>query len=976
MCQYKARGFLVENILTDFEFAPLRPKLLSLQATLNPASAGEHVPEVERAIRVVKERARAFVVMLPFKHVPSLMKRHLIQLVVQLLNLTVHPNGLSPYLSPSSIMLGVSFDTKVHGKLPFGTYCQVQDDINPLNSVDKPRTVDAIALRPISNVQGGWVFLNITSWKLIRRRSWKALPMPASVISLIETKAIKERALKKNPPPEFTFQHKNKTTITSFLDDDNHLLFTPSSDEGANPSSETKVSDADTVHAEADVNLDSTDGNVSDSDGNAYDDSVDADPNVVDPDPNDFNTNDDDNGDHNEYEESNTDAPPSPQSSDPEPHTSTTQIPTETNADEEASSSSLHTAESHDSNTVPIDHSNSLSQVIHESTDTSNTAHISQRDSHAKDNITPEVHDENILAHQPDEDRPGTLKYHLRNKVKPKSPVDFSSRWGIALTQMSAREGLRKFGIRAAEALIIEWKQLDDLNVFEGVHYYTLTNEQRKKALRLVQLIKEKRCGKIKGRTCADGRPQRAYIPEEEATSPTAANESILITCLQDANEERYVVTADVPGAFLHSDLSDDQLTHVVIDGALVDILIKANEKYAKFAHVTKTGQKVMYLRLKKALYGTLTAARLFWENLTGKLEKIGFKLNPYDSCVANKIINGHQCTIVWHVDDLKISHKDKKVVQDILAYLTTAFGKLSITEGNKHTYVGMDIEYPGNKTVEITMKSYLKEAIEMFPEEINDEVTTPAAPHLFEVNESCKKLPESKRKILHQIVAKLLYVSTKARPDIHIAISFLTSRVSRADEDDWKKLRRLLTYIKGTIDLPLKLSANNLAIHKWWVDAAYAVRDDGKSQSGCTMTFGHGTIMSKSNKQKGNTKSSTEAELVAAGDHASQILWTNHFLQEQGYGVKTGVLFQDNKSAILLEKNGRLSSGKGTKHVHNRYFFIKDKIHKGEIDVIWCHKDDMLADFMTKPLQGSAFTTFRDMILGLTPFDFKSIKV
>ena len=176
VCQYKARGFIIENILTDFEFDPLRPKLLSLHATLNPASAGEHVPEVERAIRIVKERARAFIFMLPFKYVPTLLKRHLIQLVVQLLNLTVHPNGLSPYLSPSSILLGTSFDTKTHDRLPFGTYCQLRDDTAPLNFIDKPRNIDALAVSSISNVQGGWVFVNVHIWKLVRRRSWKAPP--------------------------------------------------------------------------------------------------------------------------------------------------------------------------------------------------------------------------------------------------------------------------------------------------------------------------------------------------------------------------------------------------------------------------------------------------------------------------------------------------------------------------------------------------------------------------------------------------------------------------------------------------------------------------------------------------------------------------------------------------------------------------------------------------------------------------------
>jgi len=196
------------------------------------------------------------------------------------------------------------------------------------------------------------------------------------------------------------------------------------------------------------------------------------------------------------------------------------------------------------------------------------------------------------------------------------------------------------------------------------------------------------------------------------------------------------------------------------------------------------------------------------------------------------------------------------------------------------------------------------------------------------------------------------------------------------AYEDDWKKLRRLLEYINSTMDLELIIGGNNLSICKWWVDAAYAIRDDGKSQTGATMTFGRGTIQSKSTKQKPNVKSSTEAELVGASDTSSQILWTNYFLQDQGYAADQAILFQDNKSAILLAKNGRFSSGKNTKHINIRYFFIKDRIHKKEIAIEHCPKEDMLADFFTKPLQGSDFTRFRDMILGISPFDFKSIQI
>ena len=90
---------------------------------------------------------------------------------------------------------------------------------------------------------------------------------------------------------------------------------------------------------------------------------------------------------------------------------------------------------------------------------------------------------------------------------------------------------------------------------------------------------------------------------------------------------------------------------------------------------------------------------------------------------------------------------------------------------------------------------------------------------------------------------------------------------------------------------------------------------------------------------------------------------------------MNDSVLFQDNKSAMLLEKNGQLSSGKNTKHIHARYFFITDKIQSGEISVIYCPTGEMLADFFTKPpIQGEKFTRFRDIILGITPIDDEPI--
>ena len=137
--------------------------------------------------------------------------------------------------------------------------------------------------------------------------------------------------------------------------------------------------------------------------------------------------------------------------------------------------------------------------------------------------------------------------------------------------------------------------------------------------------------------------------------------------------------------------------------------------------------------------------------------------------------------------------------------------------------------------------------------------------------------------------------------------------------------------------------------IVKWYVDAAFAVHPDFKSHTGGVMTFGRGAVQSISRKQKLNTRSSTEAELVGVDDAAAMMFWSKLFMEAQGYVVDKNLLLQDNKSAILLEKNGKRSSGKRTRAINIRYFFITDQVEKGNCVIEYCATDDMTADFMTK---------------------------
>ena len=122
------------------------------------------------------------------------------------------------------------------------------------------------------------------------------------------------------------------------------------------------------------------------------------------------------------------------------------------------------------------------------------------------------------------------------------------------------------------------------------------------------------------------------------------------------------------------------------------------------------------------------------------------------------------------------------------------------------------------------------------------------------------------------------------------------------------------------------------------------------------------------STKKKLNTRRLTETELVGADDFMPEICWTQYFLKAQGYRILDNVLFQDNKRSILLEKNGKASSSKLTKHINIRYLFITNRVAQGNVSLVWCLTGDVIGDFMTKPLQGAMFCNFRYQIVGVIP--------
>ena len=142
----------------------------------------------------------------------------------------------------------------------------------------------------------------------------------------------------------------------------------------------------------------------------------------------------------------------------------------------------------------------------------------------------------------------------------------------VALTQYNLRRGLKAFGQAAVDAVVSELKQLHDRRTMHPIHACALSLADKRRALGYLMFVKEKRCGTIKGRGCADGRKQRVYKTKQETSSPTVRTESLLLSCVIDAKERRNVITCDVPGAFMQVDI--DEVVHVRFEGAMVDMLV------------------------------------------------------------------------------------------------------------------------------------------------------------------------------------------------------------------------------------------------------------------------------------------------------------------------------------------------------------------------------------------------------------------
>jgi hypothetical protein len=168
--------------------------------------------------------------------------------------------------------------------------------------------------------------------------------------------------------------------------------------------------------------------------------------------------------------------------------------------------------------------------------------------------------------------------------------------------------------------------------------------------------------------------------------------------------KDQDIAVIDIPNAFVQTVIKDEK-HHVVVHirGPLIDILVSiAPDVYGPYMSTNKASQKVLLVQCLNAIYGTMVAALLYYKKFAKSLTKQGYKINPYDGCVVNKVVKGKQVTICFHIDDCKISYKSSAVIDDTIAWLRVkyksifedGFRQMKVHRGKIHKYLGMSLDF------------------------------------------------------------------------------------------------------------------------------------------------------------------------------------------------------------------------------------------------------------------------------------------
>lgn len=457
-------------------------------------------------------------------------------------------------------------------------------------------------------------------------------------------------------------------------------------------------------------------------------------------------------------------------------------------------------------------------------------------------------------------------------------------------------------------------------------------------ACKWVFKIKYKANGEIdkyKARVVAKGYSQRIGFDYNDTYAPVAKLTTLRIILSIANHFDMEIHQMDVKCAFLNGDL-------------LEEIYMEAPEGYENNGMVCK---------LIKAIYGLKQASRMWNEKFNSFMIRLGFIRCVSDRCLYIKSDHGIKCYILLYVDDLLIVCSDVNMIKTIKQLISKEFEMTDV--GEVDTFLGMHIQRnKSSGTIAMSQAQYLKRVLEKFGMSDCRGITTP-----LETNLDLRKVESGLDPDIpyRELIGCLIYVTLTTRPDLCASTNYFSRFQACYTEEHFNYAKRILRYIKETIDLKFVYKKHEGAdILHGYVDADWAGdKTDRKSTSGYVFKVFGNTIAWASRKQSTVSLSSTEAEYIALAEGVCEAKWLRSLLRELGFECEHAtIIYEDNQSCIYIANEPR--DHKRLKHVDVKFNFIRDSIAEKEIELRYKQSNEQVADIMTKALTKTLFIKHR----------------
>jgi uncharacterized protein YlbG (UPF0298 family) len=523
---------------------------------------------------------------------------------------------------------------------------------------------------------------------------------------------------------------------------------------------------------------------------------------------------------------------------------------------------------------------------------------------------------------------------------------------------MSLLKAMKKYALTDIQAAILS--EFNNLITKEVMTFYKRDAiRQGIKILPSMSFIKPKYklgvLSKLKFRICVMGNLQEQDSYDDTA-APTVSTDSLFLTLALNKCIQGELRSTDVACAFLNADLKED--IYMSFSRELAGILV---DLYPHLREYVDSYNGCIYVKLLKSLYGLRQSPSNWYQELSTCLIDAGFNMSLVDKCLFFKHEGDKHCIICIHVDDLLVCSNSHDYVVDLERALSK-YGEV-VWEHGAMEYLGMNIEVMQDKSVKISMSNYLKRIGNRYKTYGTPEF--PSNMNLFKRD----KLKEDYTELSKEFKSQLMELSyaTKVRVDVLKEIGILASMSQSPDAETWKKLERVRDYLISTADQCIVLGGNVAEIHVY-TDAAHAVHDhNGRGHSGIYITLGvcGGPILVKSKSQDFVCASSTEAEMHAMSEGVKRARPLSRILYELGFQEREFKIHvhNDNQSTITLAKKGEGFNTRA-KHFRVRFHWICEMYQFGELFFHYCKSEQLVADYLTKPMTGIVWKTLVKMAM------------